>query len=295
MTRNGLCLLQVHAHPDDEASKGAGVTARYADEGVRNVLVTATGGEAGDILNPAADTPETRARLHEIRIEELARSVEILGYDAVHLLGYRDSGMPDTEPNAHPHAFANAELDDAVGKLVAVIREERPQVLITYSDAQERYPHPDHLRVHDISVAAFDAAADPERYPDAGEPWQPLKLYYVGFTKRALELAHQSYEQAGIESPVAKWLDAFPDGHDERWRTRIDVASYVARKRESLLAHRTQIAPDWFWLRLPPELAQTAYRFEDFCLARSLVDPVYDGDGFETDLFSGIREGAGAR
>ena len=142
-----LCLLQVHAHPDDEASKGAGTTARYAAEGVHTVLVSCTGGEAGDILNPAADTPEVRADIRAVRLRELADSVRILGYGSAHMLGYRDSGMPDTEANAHPESFAQAPLDEAIGRLVRIVRAERPQVIITYGDDHSGYPHPDHLRV----------------------------------------------------------------------------------------------------------------------------------------------------
>src|SRR6185369_14106624 len=120
------CLLQVHAHPDDEASKGAGTTAKYAAEGVHNVLVCCTGGEAGDILNPAVEHPGTPEQMHEMRMAELAESVRVLGY--------ADSGMPDTETNARPDNFANAPMEEAVGRLVRVIRAERPQVIITYRD-----------------------------------------------------------------------------------------------------------------------------------------------------------------
>src|SRR5438874_7746486 len=140
---NGLCLLTVHAHPDDEASKGSGTVARYSAEGIRTVLVCCTGGEAGDILNPAADSPAVRANLGAVRADELRRSTEALGYAAVHLLGYRDSGMPDTEHNARPDNFSNAPLDEAVGRLVTVIRAERPQVVVTYGEDRPFYPHPD--------------------------------------------------------------------------------------------------------------------------------------------------------
>src|SRR5256714_5807843 len=121
-----LTLLTVHAHPDDESSKGAGTVARYHAEGVHTVLVCCTGGEAGDILNPAMDKPEVRERLHEVRMEELARATELIGYEEVVMLGYRDSGMPDTPENADPRAFANAEVSEAIGRLVEVIRRERP-------------------------------------------------------------------------------------------------------------------------------------------------------------------------
>src|SRR3954451_24838878 len=142
-----LCLLSVHAHPDDEASKGAGTVAKYAAEGIRGVLVCCTGGEEGDILNPAVDTPEVRARLHEVRIEELQASVDAIGYAQLYMLGYRDSGMKDTESNAHPENFANAPFDEPAGRLVRIIRSERPQVIITYGNATKPRPHRYPVRV----------------------------------------------------------------------------------------------------------------------------------------------------
>ncbi len=152
-----LCILTVHAHPDDEASKGAGTIAKYHAAGVHTVLVTCTGGEEGDILNPMMDTPEVRADIAGVRRRELDQAAEIIGYTEVVLLGYRDSGMPGSKANSDPRSFAAHPLDETVERLVAEIRRVRPQVIITYSDDHERYPHPDHIRVHDISVAAFDA------------------------------------------------------------------------------------------------------------------------------------------
>ena len=162
-------LLAVHAHPDDESSKGAAVMARYADQGVRVVVVTCTGGEAGEILNPAMDKPGVLERMPELRRQELAKALEILDVTAHHWLGYRDSGMADSETNGHPDAFANADLEEATGRLVALIRAERPQVVLTY-DEHGGYPHPDHIRTHEVSVAAFEAAGDPGRFPEAGRP-----------------------------------------------------------------------------------------------------------------------------
>src|SRR4029077_2392927 len=156
----------------DEASKGAPTVARYSAEGVRSVLVCCTGGEEGDIHNPVMDTPEVRENIGKVRAAEVAESARIIGYSEVVMLGYRDSGMPDSEANSDPRCFAKAEFDEAVGRLVAVLRRERPQVIITYGGAQRGHPHPDHLRVHDISLPAFERAGDPEWYPEAGEPWQ---------------------------------------------------------------------------------------------------------------------------
>ena len=279
-----LCLLSVHAHPDDESSKGAATIHHYAGEGVRCVLVCCTGGEEGDILNPAMDRPEVRERLAEVRMEELARATEIIGYSEVVLLGYRDSGMAGTTANAHPDCFAGADLDEAVGRLVGIIRRERPQVVVTYADDQQGYPHPDHLRVHDISVVAFDAAADPGAYPDAGPPWQPLKLYYSAWARARLMALHEKFLELGLESPFdQKWMDR--PGLDDRITTRISTAGDDVQ-RAALLAHATQIDPSSpFWFGLPPEVG-SAYPYEDFILARSMVDVAVPED----DLFAGVRD-----
>jgi len=287
---NPLCLLAVHAHPDDEASKGSGTVAKYADEGVRSVLVCCTGGEAGDILNPAADTPDVRANLHDVRMAELQASIDAIGYSALHLLGYHDSGMPDTDVNARPDNFANAPLDEAVERLVKIIRAERPQVIVTYAEDREFYPHPDHIRVHEISLPAFDAAGDPDRFPDAGEPWQPSKLYYTGWSRRRVLTLHEEFERRGEESPYARWFERgnFPD-HDDRFTTMIDVGEYLHRRRAALLAHRTQVDPEGFWMRLPDDRVREIFPWEEFAPARSLVDTGVPQGEPEDDLFAGLR------
>jgi mycothiol S-conjugate amidase len=279
-----LCLLSVHAHPDDEASKGAATVARYHAAGVRTVLVTCTGGEVGDILNPAMDRPEVRADLPAVRMRELARAAEVIGYDVVELLGYRDSGMPDMPENAHPEAFANAELDEAIGRLVAVIRRERPQVVITYGEDQSVYPHPDHLRVHDITVPAFERAGDPDAYPGTGEPWQPSKLYYSVWSRKRVELTHKRLLDLGLESPYdEKWLER--PSQDERITTTVDVSAFGEVRLDALLAHETQIDPESpFWFALPRDESIRVYPYDDYELARSLVGTEVP----ETDLFAGV-------
>ncbi len=285
---NPLCVLTVHAHPDDEASKGSATIARYSDEGAHTVLVCCTGGEAGDILNPAVDTPEVRADLEAVRMRELRASADVIGYDALHLLGYHDSGMPDTDTNRRPDNFANAPLDEAVGRLVDVIREERPQVIVTYGDDRQFYPHPDHIRVHEISLPAFDAAGDPTQYPDAGEPWTPLKLYYTGFSRRRVKALHDAFIERGEESPYARWFDqGFPD-RDERFTTFVDVGDWLHRRRASLLAHRTQVDPEGFWMRLPDEVVREIFPWDEYALARSRVGELAEGET-EDDLFAGVR------
>jgi len=279
-----LRLLTVHAHPDDESSKGPATVRKYHDEGARAVLVCCTGGEAGDILNPAMERPEVRERLPEVRRDELARATAIIGFDEVVMLGYRDSGMPDSEANARPDAFANAPLDEAVGRLVEVIRRERPQVIVTYGDDQQGYPHPDHLQVHAISLPAFDAAADPDAFPGRGEPWQPLKVYYAAWSRARVLALHEKFLELGLESPFERWFER-PD-RDDRITTRIDISGYDHVRREALLAHATQIDPESpFWFGLPAEAASEAYPHEDYILARSLVG----SEAPEHDLFGGLR------
>ena len=287
---NPLCLLSVHAHPDDEASKGSGTVARYHDEGVRAVLVCCTGGEAGDILNPAVDNEHVRANLHQVRMAELDASAAAIGYDVVHLLGYHDSGMPDTEMNARPDNFANAPLDEAVGRLVALIRSERPQVIITYADDRSFYPHPDHIRVHEISLPAFDAAGDATRFPEAGPAWQPSKMYYTGFSRKRVQALHDAFLARGEESPYERWFErGLPERADE-YTTFVDVGDWLHRRREALLAHRTQVDPDGFWMRIPDAVIREVFPWEEYLLARSLVDTEVPEGDVEDDLFAGIRE-----
>ena len=286
-----LCLLSVHAHPDDEASKGAATVAKAAADGIKTVLVCCTGGEAGDILNPAMDSDEVRDRLGEIRMEELAASVDAIGYEVLELLGYRDSGMPDSEHNAHPECFAQAPLEEAVGRLVALIRQHRPHVIMTYGDDQRGYPHPDHLRVHEISVIAFDDAGDPDKYPELGEPWQPLKMYYSTWSRARMVAMHEKFLELGLESPYdTKWFDR--PSQDHLITTRIDISEHYDVRTKALLAHRTQIDPESkFWFGLPPDVLRTVHPYDDYVLARSLVDLPARGEGdLEDDLFAGVRD-----
>jgi len=265
-------LVALHAHPDDESSKGAGTVARYADAGVRCVLVTATGGEAGDILNPAMDRPGVADRLTEIRRDELEQASEIIGYDEVIMLGYRDSGMPDTEHNEHQDAFVNVPFDDVLARLVEVVRREQPELVLGYDD-HERYPHPDHLRVHDLSLAVFEAAADPAFGPDLGAPWEIVKLYAPTFTARRVMALHDAVVARGLESPFERWLEGL-EGYTEDGKivSRIDVTGYIDRARLALRAHATQVDPDGFWFQVPTPVVEAAYPYEDFELLASRVE-----------------------
>jgi mycothiol S-conjugate amidase len=271
--------------------------ARYRREGVRTTLVCCTGGEEGDVNNPAMLAPggpfhgltpeQTAAELARRRPAELAKAAEIIGYGEVVMLGYRDSGMAESETNANPECFHQADLDEAVGRLVGHIRRTRPQVILTYSEDHSYYPHPDHVRVHDISVPAFERAGDPDWYPEAGEPWQPSKLYYSVWSHRRIVAWHEAFGAAGLESPFdEKWLER--PSQDERVTTRVSVDAEQWRARnDALLAHETQVDPtERFWFGLPFELQWQAYPWEDWVLARSLVPRDIE---VEDDLFHGLR------
>jgi mycothiol S-conjugate amidase len=293
-----LALLTVHAHPDDEASKGAPTIARYHAEGVHTVLVCCTGGEEGDLHNPSLREPgqqfhgltpeEEKAKVAELRPAELAASVAAIGFDELVMLGYRDSGMADTPSNEHPDAFAQVDLGEAVGRLVEVIRRVRPQVLVTYGDDQSGYPHPDHLRVHDISVLAFDRAGDSDWYPELGVPYQPDKLYYSAWSRRRMLAVHEALLARDGKSPFdEKWFER-PD-QDHRITTRVDVGEFQHARSDALRAHATQVDPnEGWWFGLADDELRVVYPWDDYILARSLVGPIPEGDS-ERDLFAGIR------
>jgi len=275
-------LLALHAHPDDESSKGAATVAHYADGGVRCVLVTATGGEAGDILNPAMDRPEVRAHLPEIRRRELEEAAAIIGYDEVILLGHRDSGIPGSEANLRPDAFVNADFEQVLSQVVEIVRRERPQIVLGYDDHQW-YPHPDHLRVHELSMAVAGAAADPDRFPDAGDAWQVDAVWAALFSMRRILTLHRAMVERGLESPYAEWLGRLDETMDDgRAISRLDVTATLQRGLDALRAHATQVDPDGFWFQIPVDLIREVYPYEDFELLFSRLPAPDPGD----DLFA---------
>ena len=284
-----LRLMAVHAHPDDESSKGAATMARYADEGARVLVVTLTGGERGDILNPAMDLPEVHGRIHEIRIDEMAKAAEVLGVEQL-WLGFVDSGLPegDPPPPLPEGCFALEPLEVPTEALVRVVREFKPHVMTTY-DENGGYPHPDHIRCHEVSVAAYEAAGDYRLFPDAGAPWNVAKLYYNhGFLRQRMQVLQDEFAKHGQEGPFAKWLEKWDPDDDllsKRVTTRIECSKYFAQRDEALLAHATQIDPKSFFFTTPMEWQQRLWPTEEFELARSRV-PVQLP---ETDLFAGIK------
>jgi len=284
-----LRLMAVHAHPDDESSKGAATLARYADEGHRVLVVTLTGGERGDILNPAMDLPDVLEHMPEIRRDEMAKAAEILGVEHT-WLGFVDSGLPkgDPPPPLPDDCFALAPLEVSVEALVRVIREFRPHVMTTY-DENGGYPHPDHIRCHQVSVAAFEAAGDPDRFPDSGRPWPVQKLYYNhGFLRQRMQLLQDEFAKHGEVGPFEKWLQHWDPEHDvfaHRVTTRIECSEYFSQRDDALRAHASQIDPSGDFFRAPIEWQQRLWPTEEFELARSRVPMNLP----ETDLFAGIE------
>jgi mycothiol S-conjugate amidase len=300
-----LRLMAVHAHPDDESSKGAATMARYVRDGVDVLVCTLTGGERGDILNKAMDRPEVRADLPAVRRAEMARARDILGIRQ-QFLGFVDSGLPsgDPLPPLPDGCFAVQSLEVAAAPLVRAVREFRPHVMLTY-DENGGYPHPDHIMTHRVSVEAFESAADPDRYVGHGEPWQPLKMYYFVTFHRARFLAlHEGMLARGLDSPYAKrldeWVDEEPGRPSHPITTRVRCGDYFELRDQALLAHATQVDPSGGWFACPVEVQREAWPTEDYHLARSLAGgsagdgaagdgPVGD-TGTEDDLFAGIRE-----
>jgi len=239
-----------------------------------------------------------RANLGAVREAELRASATAIGYAELYLLGYRDSGMPGTEANARPDNFANAPFDEVVGRLVAIIRREQPQVLLTYGDERTFYEHPDHVWVHEASVAAFGAAADPRRHPDAGPAWSVSKLYYSGFAFRRIRALHEAYEQRGEVSPYAERMAEVSklrvDLDGLRPTTLVDVSDFLDARRRALLAHRTQIDPSSHWMAVSDDFLREVFPWEEYVLAQSSVELASppSEDTPEHDLFAGVRQGA---
>lgn len=277
-------LLAFHAHPDDESITSGGLLASLADTSVPVTVVTATRGEAGEIHN-RSDAAQVQDRLGEIREAELAAALDVLGVGPPRFLGYRDSGMMGTEDNARPDAFWQADFFEAVGRLVAIIRETRPDVITAY-DPFGGYGHPDHVQVHRVGTAAYWAAADIGRYPASthGAPWVPSKLYWTTWSRdRMVKVRRQMSGDLGadpsgaVEEPAAGSLET-------HITTTIDVEPWFDRKHRALLCHDTQFAAD-SWIRtLEPDALQQFIGFESLTLVHSVVEC----DPTDPDLFAGV-------
>jgi mycothiol S-conjugate amidase len=293
---DGLRLLAVHAHPDDESSKGAATMAGYAAAGVEVMVATCTGGERGDILNSEmADNAQAHRDLAGLRRLEMANAAKELGV-AHRWLGFVDSGLPEGDPLPDlPHGcFALQPLERAAAPLVKLVREFRPQVIVSY-DENGGYPHPDHIMAHKVAVEAFDAAGDPQRYPGTGEPWAPQKLYYDrAFNPERFRALHYALEEAGLSSPyatrIAAWLEADAEGHQppmptHQTTTQVDCGDFFEHRDRALLAHRTQVEPGGFFFAVSADMQRKIWPWEDYSLIKSRVETKLP----ETDLFAGIR------
>ena len=281
-----LRLMAVHAHPDDESSKGAATTAKYVREDAEVLVVTCTGGERGDVLNPKLkDDPHILRDISEVRREEMAAAREILGVDQS-WLGFVDSGLPegDPVPPLPRGCFYLEPVEVGTEALVREIRRFRPHVVTTY-DENGGYPHPDHVMTHLISVAAFEAAGDPERFPHAGEPWQPLKLYYNGgFSLARIQAFHDALLERGQESPFAEWIERAGSRPQRAVTTRVPASEYFDIRDDALRAHATQVDPDGFFFAVPNAVQAEIWPIEEYELAMSHVAT----DDDEEDLFAGI-------
>ncbi len=274
-----LRLLAVHAHPDDESSKGAATMAQYASEGVDVMVVTCTGGERGDILNPALDTPENWANIAALRVDEMDNAARILGVRH-RWLGHVDSGLPqgDPLPPLPDGCFALADVDQAGEALAAIIREFRPHVVLTY-DENGGYPHPDHIMNHKVTMRAVDLAL-PE--------WPVAKVYYhMTFHRQRAVALDAAMHEHGLESPYRERLADWPEDptQAERLTTFIACADFYPVRDDALRAHATQVDPEGFWFAVPLSVQQKAWPTEDFQLAKSRVATTLPED----DLFAGVE------
>ena len=278
----------VHAHPDDESSKGAATMAKYVAEGAEVLVATCTGGERGSVLNPKLDRPEVWADIANLRAAEMNRAREILGIKQV-WLGYVDSGFPEGDPlpPLPEGCFGLADLDEAAGRLAGHIRTFRPQVLVTY-DETGGYPHPDHIMCHRVSMRAVELAADAAAFPDLGQPWQVAKVYFhmSGHRARYARLDELMHEE-GLESPyrerLANWHQ---DDKAARLTTFIHCSEFFEVRDEALRAHATQIDPDGPWFAVPLAIQKLGWPTEDYELVCSTVETSIPED----DLFAGIAQ-----
>jgi LmbE family N-acetylglucosaminyl deacetylase len=270
--------MAVHAHPDDEASSTGGVLARYADEGIRTVVVTCTNGELGDL--PGGIKPDAEGHDEELvvqtRLDELARACRILDVSHLELLGYRDSGMADWEHRGHADAFCNVPLDEASGRVADLFETYRPDVVVTYNE-ESGYDHPDHIQASRATMAAVERTQIPK------------KVYLTGMRGSRFALMRDILAEQGVELPPMpqrspEWI-AKMEAQEARINAAVDISSWVDRKLEALRTHASQIQ-DSFWGKIPNDALADIFGVESFIR-------VHDTTGAplpEDDLFAGLRQ-----
>ena len=271
-----LTLMAVHAHPDDEASSTGGVLALYSDQGVRTIVVTCTNGEFGDApgqVKPGEEGHDEEA-VAQLRLAELRQSCKILGVSQLELLGYHDSGMPDWEYKNRDDAFCNVPLDVVADRIVELIRQYQPQIVISYDD-KGMYQHPDHVHA---SLAAAAAVA---------KSGTPAKFYQPAMCPSTWRKVWDALREIGADVPdrevTPEQIQQMEEA-EQRITTSIDIRPVINRKREALMSHASQIQDSWF-SKLPPDIAEEAFGQETFIR-------VTDTSGAplpETDLFAGLR------
>jgi mycothiol S-conjugate amidase len=282
-------LLFVHAHPDDESSKGAATAARYADDGAEVILVTCTGGEAGDVLNPKADAIP-REEMPAVRKRELEAAVSVIGFMRTYQLGYVDSGFHEDPADVEEGTFSRVPLDEPSRALAAIIRKERPHVVVTYPESGG-YPHPDHIMNHLVTVRGMELAEDPDAdlggQPGAQRPpWRTPKVYATStFPLERLEALHAAMLETYGESPYTEWLESRVDRvASDVPDARVWCAEQFGRRDAALLAHVSQIDPEGFWFGIPRDLEAEHYPYEAYVLLRTDVLTQVP----EEDLFAGL-------
>lgn len=292
LARPGVTILVVRPHPDDESSATGGMLAHYHARRMRTGVVICTGGEEGALHDPDLDPVAAWPYLREIREREVRDACTILGVTELRMLGYRDSGMPDTPANQHPEAFIQADLTEAAGRLVRIIRELRPLVMVTEPPGGG-YAHPDHIMCYRVSVDAFHAAGEAQAYPEAGPPWQVAKLYAIAqIDDGQWEALRPEFLAAGFDmGGRARRRRRARGPGPETTTVALDVRPYSEIQRQALLAHRTQIPRDSFWARLPADLYRRAFATAYFL---RLHPPITPGE-HEQDLCDGLdgRVGTG--
>lgn len=287
----GLRILAVHAHPDDESSKGAASAAAYTARGARYMVATMTGGERGDILNETIKhSPRAHRDLPGVRRAEMAAAAEVMKIEH-RWMGFVDSGLPEGDPLPPlPFgSFATMPLERAAAPLVRLVRQFRPHVMISY-DENGGYPHPDHIMTHKVAVEAFEKSGDPEAYVGEGEPWSPLKLYYDRmFNAERIVAMYEFLLSRGTGGEFAQWLEATAnriacEGQPHESTTRILSADYFDKREEAMRAHASQIDPNGVFFVVSTEDMKRIWPWEDYTLISSKVPVDLPESSFATGI-----------
>lgn len=279
-------LLAIHAHPDDECIVTGGVLADSVARGYRTKVLTCTDGRRGEVVDPEMDAEAIAPILHEVRAQELANAMAILGGVEFEFLGYHDSGMIGDDGNADPDTFWQANLDEAIGRVVKVLREFKPDVVLLY-DPYGGYGHPDHIQAHRVGTLAVEAAAVGALYPELGPAWDVPKTYQAAFTKDRIAWVTKELIDRGLGSPWGEATDPndiLVGVHEDVVTTRVDVRPHLEKKLNALRAHASQVSEESHFFNLPSDLEQEFYGYEYFRLVRAAHFP----NRRETDVFEDL-------